>query len=445
MANFFSNLFKKKEAVKQQNRVIDISKPYEFFWTNGKIVWEKSGTTDGALKALTDCPIVSAIINKEVDAFSNGITQIVNPNSKKPVQGELKEFEAVIKNPNRMQSQDQFEAQVIGYTRAYGYCPVLYKKPVGFSPSELWVLPPQFCDIIVNDRQNPYDVKKNSDWIESFKFKYGQYETDINADKVFFFRANTLPTDNFYLPESPLGPLSKPISVLLAYYNAENEMMVHRGPRGILANTAAGELDREPMSPEDRSEIQRDFKNAYGFQPGQSQIIITDAALEWQSMSFNAAELGLNETYKRAVFDIAKGLGYPKDLLQLEGSTFNNQNAALKSLYQDTIIPIAQSYCEQLMNLLGVDRNKVLIQKDFSHVEAMQESNEEKGKGLKALTEAAEMQFNLNAITFNQMLEMIGQPSIADGDRYKYQMREIYENTNQTGSGAGDTPETSQN
>jgi hypothetical protein len=53
------------------------------------------------------------------------------------------------------------------------------------------------------------------------------------------------------------------------------------------------------------------------------------------------------------------------------------------------------------------------------------------------------MQFNLNAITFNQMLEMIGQKPITDGNRYKYQMSEVYENTNQTGSGEGDTPEES--
>jgi phage portal protein BeeE len=197
------------------------------------------------------------------------------------------------------------------------------------------------------------------------------------------------------------------------------------------------------MSTEARDEIQRDFKNAYGFQPDQSQIIITDAALQWQSMSFNATELGLNETYKRATFDIATGLGYPKDLLQLEGSTFNNQNTAWKSLYQDTVIPMAESYCMQLMELLRVDTSKVLIKKTYDHLEVMQESNEEKGKGLKAITEAAEMQFNLNAITFNQMLEMIGQKPITDGNRYKYQMSEVYENTNQTRSGEGDTPEES--
>jgi hypothetical protein len=443
LANFFSNLFKKKDAVKQQNRVIDISKPYEFFWLNGAIKWEKSGTPDGVLKALKECPVVSTIINNEVEAFGNGLTQIVNPESGKAVRGAYAEIESIIKKPNTLQTQAQFEAQVVGYTRAYGYCPVIFKGPIGFPPTEMWVLPPQFCDIVIDDRKNPYNVRKNSDWIDRFTFKYGQFDTVINPDKVYFFTANTLPTDNFYLPESPLGPLSKPISILISYYNAENEMMTHRGPRGILANTAAGELDREPMSTEARDEIQRDFKNAYGFQPDQSQIIITDAALQWQSMSFNATELGLNETYKRAVFDIATGLGYPKDLLQLEGSTFNNQNTAWKSLYQDTVMPMAESYCMQLMELLKVDVSKVLIKKTYDHLEVMQESNEEKGKGIKAITEAAEMQFNLNAITFNQMLEMIGQKPITDGNRYKYQMSEIYENTNQTGSGEGDTPEES--
>jgi hypothetical protein len=97
----------------------------------------------------------------------------------------------------------------------------------------------------------------------------------------------------------------------------------------------------------------------------------------------------------------------------------------------------------QLMELLKVDVSKVLIKKTYDHLEVMQESNEEKGKGMKAITEAAEMQFNLNAITFNQMLEMIGQKPITDGNRYKYQMSEIYENTNETGSGEGDTPEES--
>ena len=438
-----------REQKKSEQRIThDLQTPFtpQFFMQNQQLVWKQTGSQSGITEALEECPIVSTIINKEIEAFNNGISQIINKKSGKPAQGENKQYLEVLAKPNKIQTQSQFEAQIMGYTLAYGYCIVIFSMPVGFGVQNMWVLPPKYTKINVKRNYNPFEAVELSDWIESIELKIGDKGTKIDLNRAYLFKDSTIPVSSPMLPQSRLTPLSKPITSLLAVYTSENEMLLHRGPRGILANTAAGDLAREPMSKETRHELNMDFKNAYGLMPDQSQVIITDAALQWQSMSFNAEELGLDASYKRAVFDIATGLSYPKDLLQLEGSTFNNQDAALKSLYQDMVIPYAKSYCEQMGSLLGLDNTNLKYIKDYSHLSVFQESEKERGEGLKAMTEAAEMQFNLNAITYNQMLEMIGQEPRPGMDKYKYELTEIYgQTTNQNGGGQNSQAQTTQN
>lgn len=442
MTSLFDKIFGRKEAEKSVQRTIKLSEPYQFFQIGGTVVWRNTSSSDGIIEALEQCPIITTIINKEVEAFGRAENSIVYESSGKPARGEQKKYEQVLDNPNPLQTRAQFEAQVMAYTISYGYCPVLYSKPVGFDIEQIWVLPPNFCEIRRKRNVNITKVRKNADWIDVLLFGAGQNKTPVDLNRLYIYTDTTVSTSDIYLPQSRLAPLSKPITTLLAYYNAEAEMMLHRGPRGILANKAAGDLDREPIGKDERDRIQTDFKEAYGLQPTQSQIIITDAALEWQSMSFNAEELGLEGTYKRAVFDIATGLSYPKDLLQLEGSTFNNQNAALKSLYSEMVIPFAKSYCEQTGELLGLRNAGLRYVKSYDHLEVMQQSEKERGDGIKAMTEAVEMQFNLNAITYNEMMKLLELPPRSGMDLYKYQLTEIYgQNTNQGGGGAGNPTE----
>lgn len=442
--------FKFGKDVKKSQRSVthDLNTPFtpQFIMNNQQIIWKQTGSQSGIHEALQDCPIVSTIINKEVEAFNNGKSEIINVRSGKPAQGENKQYLDLLSKPNAIQNQIQFESQIMGYTLAYGYCIVIYSQAIGFGINKMWVLPPKYTTLNLKRNYDITKVQSLSDWIDSIEFKVNDKSIKIDLNRAFIFKDSTIPVSNAFLPQSRLAPLSKPITSLLAVYKSENEMLLHRGPRGILSNTTAGDLNREPMGKDTRDELHVDFRNAYGMMPDQSQVIITDASLQWQSMSFNAEELGLTNSYNRAVFDIATGLSYPKDLLQIEGTTFNNQSAALKSLYQDMVIPFANNYCEQMGLLLGLNDKNLKYIKDYSHIAVFQESQKEKGDGLKSITEAAQVQFNLNAITYNQMLEMIGQSPITGMDKYKYQLPEIYgQDTNQAGSAKSDSTETTQN
>jgi hypothetical protein len=150
-------------------------------------------------------------------------------------------------------------------------------------------------------------------------------------------------------------------------------------------------------------------------------------------MSYNVTELGLNDGYKRDTFDICTGLAYPKDLLQLEGSTFNNVESAEKRLYQDVIIPDSRNYCEQLGAAIGLDG--ISITMNFDHVEVLQQSAKEKGDGMKAMTDAAKLQFDSYLITYNQFREMVGQEPIAGMDKFKYELPEYGTATETTNEG----------
>ena len=56
---------------------------------------------------------------------------------------------------------------------------------------------------------------------------------------------------------------------------------------------------------------------------------------------------------------------------------------------------------------------------DYSHLPILQENQKERAETMRTLTLAVEKQWRLNAITYNQMLEMLGRETVSNGD-YRY-------------------------
>lgn len=419
MANLFTKLFAKKA---EQRTVWPISQPYSFQWVGNQVVWKDTTSRNKIADILEQCPVVTTILNTKAQMMNNGQTVLLNSSTGKPIRGEQKELMKLIANPNPIQTEQQFRAQVYAYSQAFGYCPILIIKPVGFIPTELWVLPPQFLEIEEKQSHDPLKSKTSTDWIKKAVFTYGNVQTPIDLNSMYLFQDTTIGVKSYYLPQSRLTSLKYPISNLIAYYQASGELMANRGPRGILSNSNAGDPAKIPMNAKEKERVQALWKQRYGLMPDQTNVVISDAALQWQSMSYNVTELGLNDGYKRDTFDICTGLSFHKDLLQIEGSTFNNVESAEKRQYQDVIIPDSRNYCEQIGEAIGLNGMGITMSMTFDHVEVMQQSEKEKGEGMRAMTDAAKLQFDSYLITYNQFREMVGQEPITGMDLFKYEM-----------------------
>ena len=394
-----------------------------FYGINGAdkaFIW---GNFNSSLLAYQHCPVVSSIINRQASCLINGKRSINDANGKEATSTQALAIKKLLNNPNPIQSGLQFRAQGKVYKSIYGYCPILVIKPVGFendySKWRLWNIPPWMIRIL--DKLSIfYEVDPaNPSPFRSILLTYMGHSIELDPNCVFFLRENQISTGTYmynsnqanvslYLPDSKLFSLEKPIDNLIGSLNSRGALIRNRGPLWLLTNdsTDNAEAGIFPNDPDQISDLHKDFMK-YGLMEGQRKAIITDAKLKLQTVGFDVAQLKLLEGEVHDAKHICDALNFPPYLMGLIDSKYDNQDIAERSLYTNCIIPDANSEDEQLGVLLGLDLLGLSIKTDYSHLPALQENEEKKGRGRLYMDQALIIEFKMNLITLNQWMAML--------------------------------------
>jgi len=402
----------------------------QYFEHNNQTIWSKV-TQENTAYYIQNCPPLAYIINRKAMAFINGKIEVINPNNDNYLKGEYgREWVKLLKNPNPLQTGRQFMLQLYSYIEAYNWCFVLPEQPAGFKDfsriSKLWIIPPSHVCITLNANYNTADSFE--DQIEEITFEYNGTRTKLEKSSLFLFKGVGLCIDNLTFPDSKLLPLKYPINNIIKNYEARGTIAEKKGAIGILSNTAKDNVSVIPMDEADKIALQADYKR-YGFNKDQWQLIITNASLQYQSMTMPIRDMMLLEMETADVVTISNAFGYPYELLGSEkGTTFSNLNEAKKSFYQDSILPEADNIIEQFNILIRSEENKVKIALDYTWLPIFQEDEKLKAEVRKAQGEAVIQEFNNNIITWNEMRKGLFLDTKPNMDLYKYQLKEIYNN-----------------
>jgi phage portal protein BeeE len=233
-----------------------------------------------------------------------------------------------------------------------------------------------------------------NDLIDKFVFKYDDDSTEnIEWEDMVY-----LTTDdgmNLVKPTSRIETLKYPLSNIKASYHKRNVLLENIGAIGILSaqqNDMGGAI---PMTPEEKNDIRRDWYNRQ-----KDELIITEANVSWQPMSYPTKELMLFEELtedKLALID-AFGLNYNL-FSSTSGSTFSNVKDSIRMVYTDTIIPETQSMYDSIIKQIGLDTEGYKLVAEFDHLPVLQHDEESGANVLKTKTDAVEKMFNLGFIT----------------------------------------------
>jgi hypothetical protein len=394
------------------------------------------------LKAYNACPPLKAIIGKRAKAFNTGKIELINKNTGNYAKGsEANRIKAIFANPNVLQTEAQFRAQQNIYVDLFGYCPVLVVKPVGMPDevSSLWNIPPWLFDLDYTKKW--LKQQKVEDIYKKFWIYWNEEKVELDFDSVYFIMDDGIGTDddaNLTIPDSRLISLEYPVSNTIASYKSRNTLITKRGAIGILSNAGRDQSGIIPLKKGEKEIVQNEFKQ-YGIVGQPYQVIVTDAALQWQQMGFPTKDLMLFEEVQDNIERMCDQYGYPFDLLSKQkGTTFANRNEAKKELYQDTIIPEAESRLQGLSRAILPKDSSFTLHIDFSHVEALQEDKKANAESRRALDMALKLEYDSGLITKNDWREAIGLDRLPDAkfDAYKE------ETTNDlTKEDAGATPE----
>lgn len=365
---------------------------------------------NSAQDAYERCPPLAAIINRKAQAYINGKTWIMNSKGKESQSPEAKKLRALFKNPNVQQTWNSFEAQGYIYQQIFGYNIVLPIKPVGYDDNidatAVWNIPPYMLDI--EETKKLFYQTDTKGIIGKIVLNYKGVKTALDVNEVFIMKDFTPSFDSLILPQSRIKPLAMPINNIIGAYEARNVLINYRGALGAISPEGKdGAGIAVPLKEDNKADLQEQYAR-YGIKGTQWRFIISTAAIKWQQMGYATKDLMLFEEVVDSAKEICDAYGYPPHLLGLIDPTFNNQMAAQKHLYQDTMIPEAQNIYEQWATFFRLhDRNET-IDKDFSHVACLQEDRAQQAQARYTLDTALKVEFENGLITLNDWLIELG-------------------------------------
>jgi hypothetical protein len=381
-----------------------------------------SGHAD-ALHAYKKCPPLSSIINRKAQAHINGKTWIMAADGKESMSAQSKKLRKLLAKPNPLQSWKQFEAQQKIYMQLFGFCIVLPIIPAGFEKygpveaTSIWNIPPYMVDI--TETSKLWYQTDLAGIVQHVKLNYKGVQTDLPLTNLGIFKDFIPSFNTMVLPESRVCLLEKPINNIIAALESENEIISYAGSQGIITpDNGGGQYVNVAMSPEEKTQLQLDFKRQYGIRRGQFRYIISPAAIKWQSMGTDPRKLMLIEFIAENSVEICNGYAMPPFLLGLRDSTFNNQNTAEKGWYQNSIIPESDSVYEEWNLFFRTAEWGDRMEKDFSHLPILQEDAGAKATARDRLTTSLEREWLNNMITANEWRLAMDMDTVAGWDVY---------------------------
>lgn len=408
----------------------------------GNFFYFTYGGHKSSLTAYESCPPVNAIINRKAQAYINGKTWVLNTRGKEATSAEAKKIQALFKRPNPLQSGKQFEAQGYIYQQLFGYNIVLPIKPVGFKDNidatYLWNIPPFMVDIEeTNKLFYQSDVKGI---IKQIVLNYKGVRSVIKVEDIYIMKDFTPSFSSLVIPESRIRSLELPINNIIGAYESRNVLINYRGALGILTNDpGSGQYGPLPLLDPEKEVIQNDFRR-YGLKQHQWQLIITSATLKWQQMGYPTKELMLFEEIEDCIMRLCDSYNYPYQLMSsAKGTTFSNVKEAKQLLYQDAIIPEAESIYEQWDQFFNTEKFNLHLNKDYSHIPVMQEDQLQAAQARKSRNDALLIEYQNDLITMNRWLELNGEDPRPDGDRYYSEIKREQNGNEETSGSEGET------
>jgi hypothetical protein len=372
---------------------------------------------NSAVRAYQKCPPIAAIINRKAQAYINGKTWVLNSKGKEAQGPEAVKLRRLLTTPNPMQSWRQFDAQTYIYQQLFGFAIWLPIIPTGFrklGPIEaehLWNIPPFMVEI---EESKELYYRAGGKLIKRIVLKYGNQRTEIDPETVIILKDFSPSFNSVVIPDSRLQTLRMNINNIIGALESENVIIDRRGPDYMISSDAKDGSGYIPLRPDEKTEIENKFQKQYGLRKSQSRVIVTSAAAKISTLSFNMRELMLHESVKENTKTICDVLNYPPHLLGLIDPTYNNQNAAEKGLYNNAIIPEANSNTEQLNQIFKTEERNLFISKDYSHIPVLQEDRRAENMARKTLDEALAIEYSKGLITLNDWLVELGKDPIGE-------------------------------
>ena len=290
----------------------------------------------------------------------------------------------LLNRPNKDQTQKEYRTeQYLNYLLT-GDCFEWKKEAIGFNfPTSMKVIPSQFTTIeMENDKDFFSDVA-------SYTFTFNNQKKVFQADQV----VHTQNLDPSYLDHKGLSflePSYKALSTSNQVHNAEAHMIENRGATGMISSDQEG----YPLTDDEREQINEKFKKRAGGSHNYNKILTVGSKVKYTSLGLSPKDLTLTDIDINKLRKFCNVYGLSSQLFNDPANkTFNNLGEAKKSLYTESVIPLAQLFVDAWNEHISpifseLDGQEYKLYLDTSEIEVLQKDKKQEAEKNKIVTDS---------------------------------------------------------
>jgi hypothetical protein len=348
------------------------------------------------LEAYKRIPQVRMVIDKRAACLSSAVPYILDKDENEPQTKDAKNIRKLFDNANFIQSFSELYVLKEIYRLIYGWSAIyLFRAFDNAAPVAMFAIPPSMLNFRLKKEHLLFNQIDETNIVD--KITVAGTTTEIKFSDLIFFRDEIPNTENPLISDSKMQSVINEYELARAISEAEKTIVERRGALGILSK----DID-DPNSigvfEDERQEIQKKYKEAYGLRMSKDQIIITTMALKWQQMSLSVKDLMLIELGEEAQKRIAGVYNVPYNLLPGgSDSTFNNQDKAIKYLYTEAI-QTSNSDAKKFTNAI-LEQYGLHLKLDYSDLQMWQEDARQQAAAMNTAIAGLNAAFTAGNIT----------------------------------------------
>lgn len=276
-----------------------------------------------------------------------------------------------VQMPNEDQTIKEFKMDSYGYFLTTG--DLFWHKPdvIGFAPTELTVKESQLMEVLKNQGDPLVPT--------GYKFELGMQKEAFTLEEIIHQKYFN-PTTRGILSLRGLSPLSAAWLTLSADNQrslAQESMQRNRGAIGFISNesdTIMGDNDRDVQ----QSLLDRILGGAWNT----NKVIVAKSKAKFNQIGMSSSDLEILKTGIQNLRTLCNVYGAPSELFNDPANkTFNNQKTALKSFYENAVLPVDRRFLAKfnedvVKDWSKADKKNYVVTQDLDHVGALQEDQD---------------------------------------------------------------------
>lgn len=341
-------------------------------------------------------PQLKTPIDRLASMFSNGVFKLEVINTK-----ELKyltpELQVLLENPNVTQNQNDFLKQYLQQLIVYGNQFIYGNRPSSLLkvPKSLFNISSAYLQPVLTGKY--LDQIDMTGIVKEYKYCENGLEKIINVNDILWSKINDL--DNIVVGTSPIKSLKFPVSNTRLAYQYFNVISGEKGAIGVLSTEKSDGMGNLPMTNDEKAEIEATYRASNGIEDNQKKIHITTGTVKWAPMTYPTRDLLLQEQIDANFLTILNVLGVNKNIFI--NSTYDNLKHGLIQTHNDTIVPYADAFTQNLGKFIGTPNGTRLVL-DYSHLPYLQADKNSEAQTLQSVSNALNSMVQGGIVTTQQ-------------------------------------------